>query len=81
MKKLFFIIAVAGIGFGATSCKKERTCECTFTNGSGIAYSGTLGKVSWMTKNNNVRDWLMLLKLVHWEYCKLKLKIWKGWKK
>lgn len=44
MKKLFFIMAVAGISFGATSCKKERTCECTFTNGSGVAYSGTLNK-------------------------------------
>lgn len=43
MKKLLLIIAVAGISFGATSCKKERTCKCTNSK-SGDAVSHDLGK-------------------------------------
>jgi len=44
MKKLFIILAVSGLAFGATACKKERTCQCTFNNGSGVAVSKNLGK-------------------------------------
>jgi hypothetical protein len=29
MKKIFMIVAVAG--FGLASCKKDYTCECTYT--------------------------------------------------
>lgn len=28
MKKLVFALAIAGLGFAGTSCKKETTCEC-----------------------------------------------------
>jgi len=31
MKKLFILVAVAGLAVGATSCKKERDCTCDNT--------------------------------------------------
>ncbi|HUH73309.1 MAG TPA: hypothetical protein VLZ75_02775 [Chitinophagales bacterium] len=47
MKKLLLIIAVAGISFGATSCKKERTCQCTDSNtGVSASYELNKGKLS-----------------------------------
>ncbi len=44
MKKLFVVLTVVGLAFGATSCEKERTCKCKLKNGSGFSYSGTMKK-------------------------------------
>lgn len=44
MKKVFVVLAVAGLAFGATSCKKERTCKCTHNEGTLPAISEDLGK-------------------------------------
>ena len=30
MKKLFIIVAVAGLAISSSSCKKDYTCECTY---------------------------------------------------
>lgn len=32
MKKILLIAIVAGAGLSLASCKKARTCECTFTD-------------------------------------------------
>ncbi len=31
MKKVLFVAAIAAFAFGATSCKKDYTCECSTT--------------------------------------------------
>lgn len=47
MRKLFVVLAVAGLAFGATSCKKERTCKCTDSNtGISVSYDMKKGKMS-----------------------------------
>lgn len=47
MKKLLLIVAVAGLTFGATSCKKERECKCTDSNtGNSVSYKMGKGKMS-----------------------------------
>lgn len=46
MKKLA-LLAVVAFAFGATSCKKEYTCECTVTvGGVSTTSSTTSGKLS-----------------------------------
>ncbi|HUH73308.1 MAG TPA: hypothetical protein VLZ75_02770 [Chitinophagales bacterium] len=46
MRKLLLIIAVAGIGFGATSCKKVRSCECVNSNtGDTVNFKFNKGKM------------------------------------
>jgi len=32
MKKLLLIVAIAGLAMAMGSCKKARTCDCTFTD-------------------------------------------------
>lgn len=47
MKKVFVVLAVAGLAFGATSCKKERTCKCTDSNtGVAVSYDMNKGKLN-----------------------------------
>jgi hypothetical protein len=40
MTKILFSLLI--VIFVASSCVKERTCECVFTNGGGVASSGQI---------------------------------------
>ncbi len=49
MKKLFVIILASGLIFALSSCKKDYTCECTYTvggNATTIPYEFTDKKKS-----------------------------------
>jgi hypothetical protein len=42
MKKLFFFVAVSGILFAATSCKKDRVCSCDVVTTGIVNFSITI---------------------------------------
>jgi hypothetical protein len=41
MKKLFFFVAVSGILFAATSCKKDRVCSCDVATTGILTFNAT----------------------------------------
>ena len=52
MKKLVVIAAVAALGM-MTSCKKEYTCECTYSGGG---VSGTVSQTFSKMKKKEAKD-------------------------
>lgn len=41
MKKIILVAAVATFALGMTSCKKDYTCDCSYTSGGSTATSSS----------------------------------------